>query len=163
MEIRVRNVSKNYYSDGKKIEALADVDLTIPSNRIFTLLGPSGCGKTTLLRCIVGLESPDAGEIAIGDEVVFSAERGIFVPPDRRGLGMVFQTYAIWPHMNVFDNVAYPLQARNESQGGDQSARSQRRSTSCSSTASRSVRPQSSAAASSSASPWPGPWWPSRR
>ena len=115
MEIRVRNVSKNYYSDGKKIEALADVDLTIPSNRIFTLLGPSGCGKTTLLRCIVGLESPDAGEIAIGDEVVFSAERGIFVPPDRRGLGMVFQTYAIWPHMNVFDNVAYPLQARNES------------------------------------------------
>ena len=114
MEIRVRNVSKNYYSDGKKIEALADVDLTIPSNRIFTLLGPSGCGKTTLLRCIVGLESPDTGEIAIGDEVVFSAERGIFVPPDRRGLGMVFQTYAIWPHMNVFDNVAYPLQARND-------------------------------------------------
>ena len=60
MEIRVSNVSKNYYSDGKKIEALADVDLIIPSNRIFTLLGPSGCGKTTLLRCIVGLETPDA-------------------------------------------------------------------------------------------------------
>src|SRR5512136_3018500 len=114
MEIRVRNVSKNYYSDGKKIEALADVDLIIPSNRIFTLLGPSGCGKTTLLRCIVGLESPDTGEIAIGDEVVFSAEQGIFVPPDKRGLGMVFQTYAIWPHMNVFDNVAYPLQTRND-------------------------------------------------
>jgi iron(III) transport system ATP-binding protein len=114
MEIRVSNVSKNYYSDGKKIEALADVDLTIPSNRIFTLLGPSGCGKTTLLRCIVGLETTDAGEIVIGDEVVFSAERGIFVPPDKRGLGMVFQTYAIWPHMNVFDNVAYPLQTRNE-------------------------------------------------
>ena len=66
MEIRVRNVSKNYYSDGKKIEALADVDSIIPSNRIFTLLGPSGCGKTTLLRCIVGLESPDTGEIIIG-------------------------------------------------------------------------------------------------
>jgi len=115
MEIRVRNVSKNYYSDGKTIEALADVDLVIPSNRIFTLLGPSGCGKTTLLRCIVGLESPDTGEIAIGDEVVFSAERGIFVPPEKRALGMVFQTYAIWPHMNVFDNVAYPLQARNDS------------------------------------------------
>jgi iron(III) transport system ATP-binding protein len=114
MEIRVTNVSKYYYSEGKRIEALADVDLVIPSNRIFTLLGPSGCGKTTLLRCIVGLESPDSGEIAIGDEVVFSARKGIFVPPDRRGLGMVFQTYAIWPHMNVFDNVAYPLQARNE-------------------------------------------------
>src|SRR5512136_606465 len=116
MEIRVRNVSKNYYSDGKKIEALADVDLIIPSNRIFTLLGPSGCGKTTLLRCIVGLESPDTGEIAIGDEVVFSTEKGIYVPPEKRGLGMVFQTYAIWPHMNVFDNVAYPLQTRNEPQ-----------------------------------------------
>src|SRR5512141_469378 len=113
MEIRVRNVSKNYYSDGKKIEALADVDLTIPSNRIFTLLGPSGCGKTTLLRCIVGLESPDTGEIAIGDEVVWSREKGIFVPPEKRGLGMVFQTYAIWPHMSVFENVAYPLECRN--------------------------------------------------
>ncbi len=114
MEIRATKVSKFYYSEGKRIEALVDVDLVIPSNRIFTLLGPSGCGKTTLLRCIVGLEAPDSGEIAIGDEVVFSAERGVFVPPDRRGLGMVFQTYAIWPHMNVFDNVAYPLQARNE-------------------------------------------------
>ncbi|HNQ02446.1 MAG TPA: ABC transporter ATP-binding protein, partial [Syntrophales bacterium] len=117
MEIRVTKVSKFYYSEGKRIEALVDVDLVIPSNRIFTLLGPSGCGKTTLLRCIVGLEAPDSGEIAIGDEVVFSAERGVFVPPDRRGLGMVFQTYAIWPHMNVFDNVAYPLQARSEPKG----------------------------------------------
>src|SRR5512136_2140249 len=114
MEIRVRNVSKNYYSDGKKIEALADVDLIIPSNRIFTLLGPSGCGKTTLLRCIVGLESPDTGEIAIGDEVVFSAEQGIYVSPEKRGLGMVLQTYAIWPNMNVLDNVAYPLQTLNK-------------------------------------------------
>ena len=112
MEIRVRNVSKNYYSDGKKIEALADVDLTIPSNRIFTLLGPSGCGKTTLLRCIVGLETPDTGEIRIGGEVVWSKEKNISVPPEKRGLAMVFQTYAIWPHMNVFDNVAYPLQVR---------------------------------------------------
>jgi len=114
MEIRIRNLSKNYYSEGKTITALADVDLIIPANRIFTLLGPSGCGKTTLLRCIVGLEMPDSGEIAIGDEVVFSQEKNIYVPPEKRGLGMVFQTYAIWPHMNVFDNVAYPLQTRNE-------------------------------------------------
>jgi len=114
MEIRIKGLSKNYYSEGKTITALDHVDLTIPANRIFTLLGPSGCGKTTLLRCIVGLEMPDAGEIAIGGEVVFSTEKGICVPPDRRGLGMVFQTYAIWPHMNVFDNVAYPLQTRNE-------------------------------------------------
>jgi len=114
MEIRIRNLSKNYYSEGKTITALADVDLIIPANRIFTLLGPSGCGKTTLLRCIVGLEMPDSGEIAIGDEVVFSQEKNIYVPPEKRGLGMVFQTYAIWPHMDVFDNVAYPLQIRNE-------------------------------------------------
>ena len=114
MEIIIRNLNKDYFSEGKKITALSNVDLTIPANRIFTLLGPSGCGKTTLLRCIVGLEMPDSGEIAIGGEIVWSKERGIFVPPERRGLGMVFQTYAIWPHMNVFDNVAYPLQVRNE-------------------------------------------------
>jgi iron(III) transport system ATP-binding protein len=115
MEIRIRNVSKYYYSEGKTIAALDHVDLVIPANRIFTLLGPSGCGKTTLLRCIVGLEMPDSGEIAIGDEVVFSTEKDIYVPTEKRALGMVFQTYAIWPHMNVFDNVAYPLQTRNQS------------------------------------------------
>jgi len=116
MEISIRRLSKSYSSEGKTIVALADVDLNIAANQIFTLLGPSGCGKTTLLRCIVGLEMPDAGEIAIGNEVVFSAEKNIYVPPEKRGLGMVFQTYAIWPHMNVFDNVAYPLQTRNEPQ-----------------------------------------------
>jgi len=114
MEIRIRGVSKYFRSEGKAfIKALDNVNLTIPANQIFTLLGPSGCGKTTLLRCIVGLETPDCGEIAIGDEVVWSKERNIAVPPEKRGLGMVFQTYAIWPHMNVFDNVAYPLQVRN--------------------------------------------------
>ena len=112
MEIRIRDLSKHYFSEGRTIKALDHVDLTIPANEIFTLLGPSGCGKTTLLRCIVGLESPDSGEISIGDEVVWSGERNIFVPTERRGLGMVFQTYAIWPHMTVFDNVAYPLQTR---------------------------------------------------
>ncbi|MFZ7126872.1 MAG: ABC transporter ATP-binding protein [Desulfobacterales bacterium] len=112
MEIRIRNLCKQFSSEGKIIRALDDITLTIPANQIFTLLGPSGCGKTTLLRCIVGLESPDSGEIAIGDEVVWSKERNIFVPTERRGLGMVFQTYAIWPHMNVFENVAYPLQTR---------------------------------------------------
>ncbi|MGZ8231003.1 MAG: ABC transporter ATP-binding protein [Burkholderiales bacterium] len=113
MEIRIQGVSKYYYSEGKTIKALDRVDLTIPANRIFTLLGPSGCGKTTLLRCIVGLEAPDTGEISIGGEIVWSKAKNISVPPEKRGLGMVFQTYAIWPHMNVFDNVAYPLQIRN--------------------------------------------------
>jgi iron(III) transport system ATP-binding protein len=113
MEIRIKGLTRDFYSEGKRIRALDHVGLTIPANQIFTLLGPSGCGKTTLLRCIVGLESPDSGEIVIGDEIVLSKERSIFVPPEKRGLGMVFQTYAIWPHMNVFDNVAYPLKSRN--------------------------------------------------
>ncbi len=113
MEIRIKGVSKYYYAEGKTIKALDDVNLVIPANHIFTLLGPSGCGKTTLLRCIVGLEMPDTGEISIGEDVVWSKAKNISVPPEKRGLGMVFQTYAIWPHMNVFDNVAYPLQVRN--------------------------------------------------
>jgi iron(III) transport system ATP-binding protein len=115
MQIRITNVSKHYFSEGKTIKALENVNLTIPANQIFTLLGPSGCGKTTLLRCIVGLESPDSGEIAIGENIMWSREKNIFVPPEKRALGMVFQTYAIWPHMNVFDNVAYPLQTRKVS------------------------------------------------
>lgn len=114
MEIRLTNLSKYYFLEGKKITALDRINLTIPANKIFTILGPSGCGKTTLLRSIVGLEVPDSGEIIIGQEVVFSKEKDIFIPPEKRGLGMVFQTYAIWPHMNVFDNIAYPLQARKE-------------------------------------------------
>jgi iron(III) transport system ATP-binding protein len=113
MEILVQGISKHYFSEGKVIKALDNVSLTIPANQIFTLLGPSGCGKTTLLRCIVGLEMPDSGEIRIGGELVFSKGKNISVPPEKRGLGMVFQTYAIWPHMNVFGNVAYPLQIRN--------------------------------------------------
>jgi len=112
MEIQVQGLSKRYFSEGKTVMALDNVNQTIPANQIFTLLGPSGCGKTTLLRCIVGLETPDAGEIRIGGEVVWSKEKNIYVPTEERGLAMVFQTYAIWPHMNVFDNVAYPLQIR---------------------------------------------------
>ncbi len=112
MEIRVEGLTKHYVAEGRTVKALDRVDLTIPANRIFTLLGPSGCGKTTLLRCIVGLETPDDGEIRIGNEVVWSRARGVAVPTEKRGLGMVFQSYAIWPHMSVFDNVAYPLQVR---------------------------------------------------
>ena len=115
MDIQITGLRKHYASEGKIIKALDDVDLAIPANQIFTLLGPSGCGKTTLLRSIVGLETPDAGEIRIGDEIVYSSEKKIAVPTEKRGLGMVFQTYAIWPHMNVFDNVAYPLQNRKVS------------------------------------------------
>lgn len=113
MEIQIRKLTKNYYSDGKTIKALDNINLTIPGNQIFTLLGPSGCGKTTLLRCIVGLETPDSGEITIGEDTVWCSKKGINVPTEKRGLAMVFQTYAIWPHMNVYDNIAYPLQIKN--------------------------------------------------
>jgi iron(III) transport system ATP-binding protein len=90
--------------------AVDRIDLDIKAGQIFTLLGPSGCGKTTTLRMIAGLEHPTGGEIYVGERLVSAPERGIFVPPERRHMGMVFQSYAIWPHMTVFENVAFPLQ-----------------------------------------------------
>ena len=89
--------------------AVAGIDLDIKPGQFFTLLGPSGCGKTTTLRMIAGLERPDAGEIQVGDRVVSAIERGVFVQPEKRQMGMVFQSYAVWPHMTVFQNVAFPL------------------------------------------------------
>jgi ABC-type Fe3+/spermidine/putrescine transport system ATPase subunit len=95
--------------------AVADVCLSIADGEFVTLLGPSGCGKTTTLRCIAGLERPDGGEIRIGGDVVASAERGVYLYPEQRNIGMVFQSYAVWPHMTVFDNVAYGLRVRRAS------------------------------------------------
>ena len=160
MDIHIEGLVKTYPSEGRTVKALDGIDLHIPANQIFTLLGPSGCGKTTLLRCIVGLETPDDGEIRIGDQVVWSRARRVSVPPEKRGLGMVFQTYAIWPHMTVFDNVAYPLQVRR---APPSATRSGRPCGSCSSKAWRTAPPPACRAASSSASPWRAPWWPSPR
>ena len=98
---------------GEPVKAAQDVTFTVPEGRLFTLLGPSGCGKTTTLRSIAGLERPKAGEITVKDRVVFSSAKGIFIAPNRRGFGMVFQSYAIWPHMNVFQNAAFPLEVGN--------------------------------------------------
>ncbi|MFQ5855963.1 MAG: ABC transporter ATP-binding protein [Anaerolineae bacterium] len=94
---------------GEPIRAVDGVSFEVSEGKFFTLLGPSGCGKTTTLRLIAGLERPAAGEIRINGTVVSSAEQRIFVPPNERDIGMVFQSYAIWPHMTVFDNVAFPL------------------------------------------------------
>ena len=94
------------------VPAVDGVSLEIERGEIFTLLGPSGCGKTTTLRLVAGLEQPDAGEITLRDRIVASVPRRTFVAPHRRNLGMVFQSYAIWPHMTVFENVAYPLELR---------------------------------------------------
>jgi iron(III) transport system ATP-binding protein len=85
------------------------VSLDVAAGQFYTLLGPSGCGKTTTLRSIAGLETPDGGEISIANELVFSSTRKLFTPPYKRDIGMVFQSYAIWPHMSVFENVAFPL------------------------------------------------------
>jgi ABC-type Fe3+/spermidine/putrescine transport system ATPase subunit len=92
--------------------AVDSVSLSIRRGEVFTLLGPSGCGKTTTLRLVAGLERPDAGEISLRDRIVASASGRVFVAPNQRNLGMVFQSYAVWPHMTVFDNVAYPLRLR---------------------------------------------------
>ncbi len=89
---------------------MQDVSLTVQEGEFIVILGPSGCGKTTTLRMIAGLERPDAGTIRIGGDVMSAADR--FVRPEQRGIGMVFQSYAIWPHMSVFENVAYPLRVR---------------------------------------------------
>ena len=92
--------------------AIDNLDLEIEPGEFLVLLGPSGCGKTTTLRCIAGLETGEEGSIEIGDGAVFDASRGINVPPNKRNLGMVFQSYALWPHMTVRKNIAYPLRTR---------------------------------------------------
>ena len=91
------------------VRAVDEISFTVPAGSVLTLLGPSGCGKTTTMRCVAGLEKPDGGELRIGDKVVYSAARNVNLRPNERKVGMVFQSYAIWPHMTVFDNVAYPL------------------------------------------------------
>ena len=107
--VSVERVSKQFGG----VRVVDGVSLAVPDGRLLTLLGPSGCGKTTTLRMIAGLEANDAGRIAIGERVVSDAVGGVFVPPERREIGMVFQSYAIWPHMTVFANVAYPLEVRH--------------------------------------------------
>ena len=107
--LRVSNLSKRFETDQGEVHAVEDVTFDVESGAFFTLLGPSGCGKSTTLRCIAGLERPDEGEITLEGAVLVSGRGGEWMPPHRRPMGMVFQSYAIWPHMNVFDNVAFPL------------------------------------------------------
>ena len=104
--IVLKHVTKKF----GKTYAVRDLNLEIPANSFISLLGPSGCGKTTTLRMIAGLETPTEGEIWIGDRLVFSAKEGIDVPASNRGIGFLFQNYALWPHMTVYQNIAFGLE-----------------------------------------------------
>src|SRR5229473_2207079 len=117
--ISVTGLTKTFASDAEQVAALTDINLDIKSGMFFTLLGPSGCGKSTLLRCIAGLETPDSGEIVVNGTTMFSSTRGIYVPPHKRHIGMVFQSYAIWPHITVEQNVRFPLEAQGQSDHGN--------------------------------------------
>jgi iron(III) transport system ATP-binding protein len=113
----VQDLVKAYAGTGSGQRAVDGVSFAVESGRFFTLLGPSGCGKSTTLRCIAGLETTDAGTIVVGGRTVSSHASKVQVPPNERGLGMVFQSYAIWPHMTVYDNVAFPLRAAKRTRG----------------------------------------------
>jgi iron(III) transport system ATP-binding protein len=105
LPVQVEGLVKSY----GPVQAVRGIDFDAAPGSMVTLLGPSGCGKTTTLRCIAGLEAPSAGRITIGERVVYDGDSGVFVEPERRNIGMVFQSYAIWPHMTVGGNVGFPL------------------------------------------------------
>jgi iron(III) transport system ATP-binding protein len=110
--LRVESLAKTFAGEGQALAAVNGISFSVPKGKLFTLLGPSGCGKSTTLRCIAGLERPEGGVIVVNGQTHVDAARGIFVPPDKRGIGMVFQSYAIWPHMTVYENVAYALEVK---------------------------------------------------
>jgi iron(III) transport system ATP-binding protein len=110
--LEVRKLTKQFTVRGAaSVNAVKDVSFTVHAGEFFTLLGPSGCGKTTTLRCVAGLDRPQSGKISLRDKTVFDSDNRICVAPNKRNVGMVFQSYAIWPHLNVFNNVAFPLRA----------------------------------------------------
>ena len=118
--VKVSGLIKTFPDRRDRVRAVDDIAFEVPEGRFYTLLGPSGCGKTTTLRCIAGLERPDSGEIQVAGEIVYSSSKRTFVPPYRRPIGMVFQSYAIWPHMTVFENVAFPLRVGKQKFSGEE-------------------------------------------
>jgi iron(III) transport system ATP-binding protein len=109
--VSISGLTRRFDGDPPTV-AVADLDLEVEDGEFLVLLGPSGCGKTTTLRCLAGLETPSAGTIRMGDSVVFDQAGKTNLPPNKRFIGMVFQSYALWPHMTVRKNIAYPLKAR---------------------------------------------------
>lgn len=108
--VEVRNLLKVFPGGTRAVD---NISFVVKKGKLLSLLGPSGCGKTTTLRCIAGLEKPDSGEIVVDGKVYYSGAKRVMISPDKRNLGMVFQSYAVWPHMNVFDNIAYGLKMHN--------------------------------------------------
>lgn len=120
MSLKIENLHMVYQSDRGPVHAVRGVSFTVEDGDFYTLLGPSGCGKTSTLRSIAGLETPVAGRISIGNAVVYDSDSRSTIPSHKRDIGMVFQSYAIWPHMTVFDNVAFPLvHGRNKAPKGE--------------------------------------------
>lgn len=107
--VQIESLEKYFGEERERVHVLKGVSLDIPEGSLYTFLGPSGCGKTTTLRCVAGLERPDGGKISIDSKAVFASGERLYIPTNKRPIGMVFQSYAIWPHMTVFENVAYPL------------------------------------------------------
>jgi iron(III) transport system ATP-binding protein len=107
--LSITRLSKRFEIPGGFVGAVQDLELEVAEGEFFVLLGPSGCGKTTLMRCVAGLERPEQGQIHLGDTLLSSVAKKVFVEPEDRDIAMVFQSYAIWPHMSVFENVAFPL------------------------------------------------------
>ncbi|TWG98586.1 iron(III) transport system ATP-binding protein [Nocardioides sp. J9] len=112
--VETQDLGKVFGRGAGKVEALRDINLSIEAGELLVLVGPSGCGKTTLLRCLAGLEDATTGQIRIGGETVFDSGRNVLVPPYARDIGMVFQKYALWPHMTIRQNVEYPLRSRGK-------------------------------------------------
>ena len=110
--IRARGLTKTFRAAGSEVRALRGVDLDVARAQMLVLLGPSGCGKTTLLRCIGGLETPTAGQVCLAGKLFTSVADGINLPPEHRTLGMMFQSFGLWPPMTVEEHVAYPLEDR---------------------------------------------------
>lgn len=110
-QVKIEHIIKKFGD----VTAVKDFSVDIKDGEFVSILGPSGCGKTTMLRMIAGFERATSGNIYIGEKLVSSSEKNTFVPPEKRDIGMVFQSYAVWPHMSVFDNVAYPLKIKKKS------------------------------------------------
>jgi len=106
--VKLEHVTKRF----GKVTAVSDLNIDIEQGECFSMLGPSGCGKTTTLRMVAGFEDLDEGEISVGGRLLSSSVKKYYLPPEKRNFGMVFQAFAVWPHLNVFDNVAFPLQIR---------------------------------------------------